>query len=404
MRSSLLATAIATGLGLTALTAAGNAHAAPPAVTAEQLAQLQAQIASLQAQVAELQAQNDAQSEVNVTQAKAIEATADTQKTVDGLKKLVNDTKIGGRIFFDATHVDQENNGKKTDATGYGIDVKRFYLTVDHKFTDVWSANLTTDFQYLSAISNTEVFVKKAYLQGKFSDAFFFRVGAADMAWIPFVEKYYGMRYVENTLTDRLSYGTSSDWGVHAGGELSDSMFNYAVSVVNGRGYRNPSRSEGMDVEGRFGFAPTQNTIIAVGGYNGKRGLDVESTNPPQTAERWNALAAYASPKFRVGAEYFQAKNWAVTNVREDKADGYSFWASVTLTDGGITAFGRYDKAKLSKDIDPSLEDTYYNIGVEFPVVKGFKLATVYKNTHRENSTSTDVKTNEFGVWGDVSF
>ncbi|KRG45836.1 porin [Stenotrophomonas panacihumi] len=404
MRSSLLATAIATGLGLTALTAAGNANAAPPAVTAEQLAQLQAQIAALQAQVVELQAQNDAQSEVNVTQAKAIESTADTQKAVDGLKKLVNDTKIGGRMFFDMTDVDQTNNGNKTDASGYGVDVKRFYLTVDHKFTDVWSANLTTDFQYLSALSNTEVFVKKAYLQGKFDDAFVLRIGGADMPWVPFAEKYYGMRYVENTLIDRLSYGTSADWGLHAGGDLADGMMNYAVSVVNGRGYRNPSRSERMDVEGRFGFAPTQNTIIAVGGYSGKRGQDTQNIDPPQTAERFDAMAAYASSKFRVGGEYFSAKNWAVTNVREDKADGYSFWASVALTDGGITAFGRYDKAKLSKDIDPSLENTYYNVGVEFPVIKGFKVAAVYKNTHQENNAAVDLKTKEFGLWGDVSF
>src|SRR5690348_14210944 len=57
MRSNLLASAIAIGLGIAAV---APAHAADD--TATQLAAMKAQIAALQAQVEELQAQNDAQS------------------------------------------------------------------------------------------------------------------------------------------------------------------------------------------------------------------------------------------------------------------------------------------------------------------------------------------------------
>ncbi len=414
MRSNLLATAIVAGLGLSSLAFIGNASAATKtsAVTAEQMAQLQAQVAQLQAQLDALkaqtdaqQAQADAQSDVNVAQAQAIETTQKTQDSVDKLSKLVNDTKVGGRIFFDASSINQENNGSKTDSSGTGFDVKRFYLIVDHKFNDIWSANLTTDFQYLSALSNTEVFVKKAYLQGKFSDAFAFRVGSADMAWVPMAEKWYGMRYVENTLIDRLSYGTSADWGVHALGDLANGKANYQVSVVNGGGYRNPSRSKGVDVEARVGFMPTQEILIALGGYSGSRGKETENVDPPQTAKRVDALVAYAGQSgLRLGAEWFQAKNWAVTNVVDDKADGWSVWGSVPLTATGINAFARYDKANTSKDVDPSLENKYFNLGVEFPVTKGFKLAAVYKDTKNQNDTSIDLHTKEFGVWGDVTF
>ena len=38
---------------------------------------------------------------------------------------------------------------------------------MDHKFNDQWSMHLTTDFQYSSAISSTEVYLKKAYAQYK---------------------------------------------------------------------------------------------------------------------------------------------------------------------------------------------------------------------------------------------
>ena len=154
--------------------------------------------------------------------------------TVDALKKLVNDTKLSGRLYYDLTNINDSNKGVKTDKSGFAFDIKRFYLGVDHKFNDQWSMNLTTDFQYSSAISSTEVYLKKAYIQYKLSDAFVLRAGAADLPWVPFVENYYGLRYIENTLTDRLKYGTSTDWGVHAGGKLAGGAVEYAVAALNG--------------------------------------------------------------------------------------------------------------------------------------------------------------------------
>ena len=409
MRSHLLAAAVVASLGLVS----ADAFAAPASsgVSQAQLQQLQAQIAALQAQVQQLQddsqqlqAQSDAQSEVNITQAQALESAAKTQTSVDKLSKLVNDNKIGGRMFFDLTNIDKTSNGKDTAASGNGLDVKRFYLTVDHKFTDIWSANLTTDFQYSSAIGNTQLFVKKAYVQGSFDPAFNLRVGAADMPWIPYVEKFYGMRYVENTLTDRLKYGNSSDWGLHGFGNLGNN-FNYAVSVVTGAGYKNPTRSKGMDVEGRVAYTPNENFVVAVGGYSGKLGKETDILDAQNTYTRANAMVAYADSNFRVGGEYFQAKNLNnVLTVATDKTSGWSVWGSVRVTDGGINVFGRYDDTDVSKTLDPTLGDKYWNVGVEFPVMKNLKLSTVYKYTHLANAATKDDKTKEFGVWGDLSF
>ncbi len=410
MRSHLLAAAVVASLGLVS----ADAFAAPAStgVSQAQLQQLQGSDLRLQAQVQQLQndsqalqAQSDAQSEVNITQAQALEGAQKTQTSVDKLAKLVNDNKIGGRMFFDLTNIDKTSNGKDTAASGTGLDVKRFYLTVDHKFNDIWSANLTTDFQYSSAIGNTELFVKKAYVQGSFDPAFNLRVGAADMPWIPYVEKFYGMRYVENTLTDRLKYGNSSDWGLHGFGNLGNN-FNYAVSVVSGAGYKNPTRSKGMDVEGRAAYTPNENFVVAVGGYSGKLGKETDIQSAENTYTRANAMVAYASSDFRVGGEYFQAKNLNnVMTVATDKTSGWSVWGSVRVTDGGINVFGRYDDTDVSKTLDPTLSDKYWNVGVEFPVMKNLKLSTVYKYTHLANaSDKKNDKTKEFGVWGDLSF
>ena len=405
MRTTRLAAAIV-------LIAAGNMSfnaAAQSAPSAKDIAEMKAQIAALQAQIQsledrsqDLEARSDAQSDVNVEQAKANESLA----TIDSLKKLVNDTKLSGRLYYDLTNINDSSKGVKTDKSGFAFDIKRFYLGVDHKFNDQWSMNLTTDFQYSSAISSTEVYLKKAYIQYKLSDAFVLRAGAADLPWVPFAENYYGMRYIENTLTDRLKFGTSADWGVHAGGKLAGGAVEYAVAALNGNGYKNPSRSKGLDFEGRLSFAPTEQTVIGVGAYSGTLGKEKQTVNALHTANRVDFLAAYMSGNTRLGVEYFQANNWNnVTSVASDKASGWSLWGSVGLNDKGVTLFGRYDNTDVSKTLDPSLQDRYYNIGVEWPVAPGVKLATVYKHTDQRNTLrSKDLKTDDFGVWGEFRF
>ncbi len=408
MRHNMLTAALATGLGLAGLTYVQPSRAAePPAtVTAAQLQDMKAQIAALQEQLDGLVERTNAQSDINVANAKTVEAATATQEKLDKLAKIVNDTQLSGKMYFDLTNIDQTKNGVKTDASGSGFDVKRFYLGVNHKFDDVWSVNLTTDFQYVSSLdSAADIYVKKAYIQGKFSDALVARAGSADLPWIPFAENYYGNRYVENTLTDRLKFGTSADWGVHVGGDLADKKVNYAVSVVNGGGYKNPSRSKSQDVEARVGFVPVEGLVIAVGGYSGTLGKETQSVNSLHNATRGDLMVAYAKGPMRVGGEYFRANNWNnVLTVARDKASGYSLWGSWAFTKSGIAAFARYDQADLSKDLDPSLQDTYYNFGIEFPIRKGVKLAAVYKHDDRKDDTTVDQKTREIGMWGEIAF
>jgi len=417
MRSKMLVVAIAAGLGL----AGAGVHAAPAPQDAQSSArsaeveQLKAQLAALQAKMDELEQRTDAQSDINVSTGQNIEAIQKAQATsASSLDKALANTTFSGKMFFDFTNIDQKNSDTgKTDASGSGIDVKRFYLGVDHRFNDIWSASLTTDFNYVANDSQTNLFVKKAYVQGKFDPAAVLRIGSADMPWIPFVENYYGFRYVENTLTDRLKYANSADWGLHLGGDLgANKVANYAVSVVNGGGYKNPSRSKGVDVEGRVGFVPFEGMIVAIGGYSGHLGKETESTAAQNTAQRGDVMVAYADKAVRVGAEYFTAKNWGnlVLSPVTDKAGGYSLWGSVALTDE-LALFARYDNAKLSKDLDRSSKDVYYNLGLQYQLTKGFKLAGVWKHETLDRSVGVpaplhvqNVKTNEIGVFGEVAF
>lgn len=369
---------------------------------AAEIAQLKQQLAVLQAKVNELEQRSKAQTgETGTRQNIASSPQQQAKPAQPAPYAWASNTRIGGTAFIDFTDLDQTKNGTKTDASGTGLDVKRFYLTVDHAFSDIWSANLTTDFNYSSVDGETQLFVKKAYLQGAFSPLATLRVGSANMAWIPFVEDWYGYRFVENTLVDRVKFGTSADWGVHLLG--ASGMFNYQASIINGGGYKNPTRSDSVDFEGRVGFQPIKSVMIGVGVYSGDLGKDTHSTPALHDAHRYDAMIAYHGGGLRLGGEYFRATDWNnVLTPATDSADGWSLWSSYDF--GPASIFARYDRVNPSKDLDPSLKDTYYNFGVAFPVTEGVRVALAYKNEILKDNSKTNTRSRELGAWGEVKF
>ncbi len=327
-------------------------------------------------------------------------------------------TTIGGRAFadFSSKEIKDKGTGAKSSDSGVGIDFKRFYFTVNHDFNAMWSAQFQSDIGDQGA-KRYDVFVKKAFIQAKFSPAAILRIGSADTPWIPFVEGIYGMRYFEQTVTDHLGFGTSADWGIHFLGKAVSDKVGYQLSLVNGKGYSSPTRTKSMDFEGRVSFEPIKGLMFAVGGYNGKLGNDTDAAPAKHTATRSDALVQYSTGFFKIGGEYFQAKNWRnVTSPATDKADGTSVWAQVNPT-AEFSVVARYDNVKPSKDLKPKLEDKYYNLGLQYRFNKslsgtlGFKHAEVQGGTFSTGngtigSTVAGKKGeyNEIGVWAIYDF
>lgn len=315
-------------------------------------------------------------------------------------------TTISAKIFADFTSITaKDSTGKKLVTSGVGTDVKRFYLGVDHKFNDIWSMNIKYDAGYSASPSTGTVtpFIKTAYIQAKFADEAIVQIGSADEPWIPFVEDQYGMRYVENTLIDRLKFGNSPDWGVHFKG--SHDIISYNFAAVNGGGYKNPTRTKGVDFEGRISVEPTKGLVLAVGGYSGDLGKNTQTVPSTHTADRVDALVSYKFSKFKVGAEYYTENNWGQTAaVLSDKSDGYGVFGQVYL-DKQWSVFGRYDYAKVSKDIAPGRDDNYFNVGVQYAVMKGLDISLVYKHEKIDNAaTGALAKYDEIGIFTQASF
>lgn len=318
----------------------------------------------------------------------------------------VGGTHVGTTLFLDATHVDQSTHGQHDSAaSGSGIDLKRLYFILDHRFSEVWSAHLLTDVNWLRHGDPTRLWVKNAYLEGAFTSAFTLRMGAAPTPWVPLANHWYGYRYVEKDLVMRAKFGTPADWGIHALGSLgANHEIEYAVSVVTGAGFKEPRLGNGADVEARVAWHPVKQMIVALGGYEGTLAQDVDGLAKLHTARRVDAMVAWAGENWRLGGEYYHARDWNnVTSPAGDTSHGWSVWCSVQLGPR-VALFARHDHTAPSADLDPARHDRYSNLGVEWRARKWLKLAAVYKR-ERLLLSGTDLKTiNEVGVWSQVSF
>ncbi len=412
-------------------------HAAADSATTAQIKALTAEVEALKAELdQEVAARQQAQAQTQAVQAQADQTQANvvaTQAKVDDeIKRLpgvvkddvaaavpaktpswTDNTSISGRIYYDFSDVSNKVNGVESNASGttaipaqngFASDVKRFYIGVDHKFNDTFAMNVTTDMSYNSAVGNAEVFIKKAYLSANFSPAFVVTAGSNDMPWIPYAEGIYGYRFAEKTLTDRLSFGNSADWGLHAAGTFSN-IFSYDVAAVNGGGYKNPTRAKSVDFEGRLS-AKLDQWNFAVGGYTGKLGQEAPGTATPQTASRFNALAAFVGDRTRIGVEYFSANDFSSTLVKSttpDKADGYSVFGSYRI-DPTWTVFARDDQSKLSKTLNPLKKDDYYNFGLDYTAFKNVDFALTFKHEALTNSATSKVVGNEVGIFTQLRY
>jgi hypothetical protein len=314
-------------------------------------------------------------------------------------------TTFNGKAFLDATHLNQYKKGKRTKLSSNGADLQRFYIDIDHRFSQIWSAHLTTDINWTRNQSPTDLWVKQAYLQGAFSKALVLRLGSAYMPWNALVNRWYGYRYVEKQMVNRLGYGAGADWGVHVLGAVGDhGQVQYAASAVTGSSYKRPRTGNRADFESRIGWQPTKHSIIAIGGYNGTRALGGGNLPVYHSARRWDAMVAYADKRFRLGAQYFRATDWSqLRSPRSDRASGWSAWASMQLT-AQWAVFARHDRADTSELIDPARHERYDNLGLEWSISRQVQLAAVYKHERLSNLTQRLASSNELGLWAQIGF
>ena len=382
---------------------------------------------------AETQAREALQSQVQAAQAQASQAQADAQAAHTQLAEQIqtlpgqvqadvnaakpkptwaDNTQVHAQVFTDLSNIDQTPNlaGHPATKDGTGFDVKRAYLGVDHQFNDIYSADLTVDLAPQDAsqtfggasVNQGAEAIKFAYIQAAYAKEFVVQVGSERTPWLGFADDFYGYRFIDKTVTDQNKLANSADWGVNVHGDIAGGLLQYSLAAEDGQGYKNPDRSKTMDFEGRVNLNYA-GFVAAIGGYDGKLGADIQAvpTLPiVRTATREDALVGYANSRFRVGVEWFDAKNALtsgslITGAKPDEEEGYSVTGTFSLTPRWAI-FGRYDGVDPSKHIDPAERYTYYNFGINYEPVKVLDLALVYKHedvSHALAGGYTDITT-----------
>lgn len=410
-----------------------HAQDADGAAIQKELAEMRAMMATMASKIDTLEAQlGQARADAAAAQAAASTATQAAQaatQSADAAKsasdktgafasaaKWAADTKVTGRVYFNASTVSADDAAGNNVERDSGFEIKRAYIGVDHKFDETFAGNVTMD---VSRVDNAGknvgmgFYIKKAYLEAKIAKELKLQLGAADMPWVPYVEGIYGYRHIEKVAVDLDNFGTSTDWGIHAGGSFADGLVSYQVSAVDGGGYRDPKLTKTVDFEGRISLA-YKGFNAAIGGYTGKLGNDVEGAVPYRTSTRFDALLAYkktlAGMPFTIGAEYFSAKNWKVAaSAPSDKAEGYSLFTSISPKDRW-SLFGRYDHVEPNKRTAPLRSEDLMVLGLQYSPVKIVDLALVYKRDDADgglkigNLSTGQEQRDEIGLYGQFRF
>lgn len=303
---------------------------------------------------------------------------------------IKSDTKISAQIFANASSRDTT---RLPADSSKGVDLRRFFLNLDHRFNHRWSAHATTEVNRLRHESPTDVWLLYGYAEYRHSPALTLRVGSAPLPWVGLTNEWNGYRYVDKDLLSDRQLGGPADWGAHATGRSGP--LEWAASAVTGSGFQRVKAGSSVDFEGHLGWRPVEHTIVAVGGYRGKRARSGHS--PVST--RWTAMLAHRSKHGRAGIQGVRASNWQPVPSGRNTASGWSAWGSVNTSEN-TAVFARRDllKRRIARLTDEI--ETLIQLGFEWTASKNIRLALAGKR-RSIGPDGNRVSANEVGVWAE---
>ncbi len=326
----------------------------------------------------------------------------------DGESKL----KIGAKFYVNGTVTKSDDQTGTTGKTaGFALD--RAYFSVGYDFDDTWSMGLTTDVSIESGLKkNSVVYIKKAYLQGKFSPAFVLQAGVIGTPWIGHEEHLWKHRYVSKVFVDTYKLDSSADAGIGVKGKLADGMVDYHITEINGAGYGNIKKTNSIDLNARIGFKPLDGLTLDIqfrDGYKGSKALDaVNQTNTPGTKHTlYQVMATYGTHDWRFGGAYINEKADDKAAVITTKNTGYNIWAWANFGND-FGAFGRYESLNVKKDgqaIDP--KTTRYLLGLDWQARKNVNFSLAYDYSKTKNvggNIANFAKNTKIGLFSQVKF
>jgi hypothetical protein len=197
-------------------------------------------------------------------------------------------------------------------------------------------------------------------------------------------EKFYGYRYILETLIDKEKYYSSADLGVKAT-FIPVEKLEFHAGLYNGEGYKKIQDSYGLQ-KASFDVVirPVEGLVFKTYyDFHGKKDTANGEVVELSKMQLLNFFLGYEKKdKFRIGAEYIINKNNA--NVDNQNINGLSAYGTVVLKKFEI--LGRYDQTAsntLDGATDPWNNSKDYSLilgGFQYAPVKGVKMALNYRH------------------------
>lgn len=337
MRLTLLASAVAVALTLTSFDASAQNRD-------EEIAALKAQLEALQAKVAELEERSDAQSDVNIDTAQAIEKVTTGSPKVDtkgGIKVTSADGKfeasLGGRIHFDAYAFDRD-----VASTTGTTEFRRARLTLSGKAYG-WDYKVEQDFAAGSNLDGLrDLYISRAFGKNRVTVGHFKPYRAMEE-----LTSSNEILMMERPFASATGLFNGRQFQQGVGYLYSGDNFTAGFAGFNLRSAAG-ARNEGVGASGRVTFAPinTEQSTLHFGAWASTENLNLGS--PDLTA-----VANYAG---RRGPAQTIA---TVTGASGDSMDVVGLEAAASF--GPLFLQGEYAMADFGRPVGGDHEiETWY--------------------------------------------
>ena len=311
----------------------------------------------------------------------------------DNSQKFEPSGKVTATVFANYHYDFTKGVQKKSQ-----FELLRAYFGYNYQFSEKFSTKILFDAGYNQTIDNNgkvsssfTAFLKSASLLYKMNDKFSVEGGMIATHIFDLQEKFYGYRYILETLQDLNGYYSSADLGVKAT-FVPVKMLEIHAGIYNGEGYKN--------IQDNFGVQKATFDVVVkpVEGLYFKAFYDIMSKRDTaitddkklQTQSILNFFLGYEKPdKFRIGAEYDMLVN--AKNIEDRKINGISVYGTYILNK--FELFARFDQLAsntLTGETDPWNYAKDYSMvlgGVQYAPVKGVKMALNFRHFTPEKSS-----------------
>ncbi len=324
---------------------------------------------------------------------------------VHGAQVVAGETTVGAEVHAHwMLHLNDQGLGKNFNY----FNVQRGWLTVEHAFSEKYSANLILE-AYTDGNSTSDGWknrVRSAYLQANtvlpYTDI---RFGMQGLLWLDKAESVWGLRYVDAVSLNKLGYLSRADLGVSLIGNCPGGFGVLALQILNGGGYTesDANKYKNFVLYGEFKPFPknadwSESAVLAqyYAGYpNITDNSGGASFSENTMMDRMQAAAIVKYRKWLTTyAEYFVTRddgNWFNNTDDEfvDEANGFTVFGRLYVATSEkwlskVSVFGKYERIDKNKNAEnPLAQDDgdarFLICGVSYEPVENYELAIVVR-------------------------